>query len=82
MIPTTRMNPGLGGHDVPLEGKSGFMAGAPEGFLGGSDGNASACNAGNPRVQPLGLEDPLEKGTAHSSILAWRIPWPEKLSRL
>ena len=28
------------------------------------------------RVQSLGWEDPLEKGTAtHSSILAWRIPW-------
>ena len=27
-------------------------------------------------VRTLGLEDPLEKGTAtHSSILAWRIPW-------
>jgi hypothetical protein len=27
----------------------------------------------------LGLEDPLEEGTAtHSSILAWRIPWTEK----
>ena len=27
-------------------------------------------------VQPLGWEDPLEKGkTTHSSILAWRIPW-------
>ena len=27
------------------------------------------------RVQPLGQEDPLEKGMAtHSSILAWRIP--------
>ena len=26
-------------------------------------------------VQPLGWEDPLEKGTAtHSRILAWRIP--------
>ena len=31
------------------------------------------------RVQSLGWEDPLEKGTAiHSSILAWRIPWTEK----
>ena len=30
------------------------------------------------RVRSLGLEDPLEKGTAtHSSILAWRIPWTE-----
>ena len=28
-------------------------------------------------VQPLGREDPLEKGmTTHSSILAW-IPWTE-----
>ena len=27
-------------------------------------------------VQPLGWEEPLEKGkTTHSSILAWRIPW-------
>ena len=27
-------------------------------------------------VQPLGWEDPLEKGKAtHSCILAWRIPW-------
>ena len=31
------------------------------------------------RVQPLGWEDPLEKGMAtHSSILAWRIPWTEE----
>ena len=29
-------------------------------------------------VQPLGWEDPLEKGTAtHSRILAQRIPWTE-----
>ena len=34
-------------------------------------------------VQSLGLEDPLEKGTAtHSSILAWRIPWTEEPGRL
>ena len=27
-------------------------------------------------VKPLGWEDPLEKGkAAHSSLLAWRIPW-------
>ena len=32
-------------------------------------------------VQPLGQEDPLEKGTAtHSSILAWRIPRTERNS--
>ena len=30
-------------------------------------------------VPSLGLEDPLEKGmAAHSSILAWRIPWTEE----
>ena len=30
-------------------------------------------------VQPLGWEDPLEKGMAtHSSILAWRVPWTEE----
>ena len=31
------------------------------------------------RVQSLGWEDPLEKKmAAHSSILAWRIPWAEE----
>ena len=31
------------------------------------------------RVQSLGREDPLEEGlAAHSSILAWRIPWMEE----
>ena len=35
------------------------------------------------RVRSLGLEDPLEKEMAiHSRILAWRIPWTEKPSRL
>ena len=35
------------------------------------------------RVQSLGREDPLEEGkVAHSSILAWRIPWTEKPGRL
>ena len=30
-------------------------------------------------VPSLGQEDPLEKGkAAHSSILAWRIPWTEE----
>ena len=30
-------------------------------------------------VQSLGREDPLEEGmAAHSSILAWRIPWTEE----
>ena len=34
-------------------------------------------------VQSLGWEDPLEKEMAtRSSILAWRIPWTEKLGGL
>ena len=35
------------------------------------------------RVRSLGREDPLEKEMAtHSSVIAWRIPWTEKPSRL
>ena len=35
------------------------------------------------RVQSLGWEDPLEKEmAAHSSILAWEIPWTEEPGRL
>ena len=33
-------------------------------------------------VWTLGREDPLEKGTSHSSILAWRIPWTKEPGRL
>ena len=34
-------------------------------------------------VQPLGWEDPLEKGLAmHSSLLAWEVPWTEEPDRL
>ena len=48
----------------------------------GSDGKASAYNAGD-WVQSLGQEDPLEKEmVTHSSILAWRIPWTEEPDRL
>ena len=46
--------------------------------LGGSDGKASACNAGDLGSIP-GLEDSLEKEVAtHSNILAWRNPWTEE----
>ena len=35
------------------------------------------------RVQSLGQENPLEKGTAtHSSTLAWEIPWTEEPGKL
>ena len=47
-------------------------------FPGGSDGKESACSAGD-LGSSLGREDSLEKGmAAHSSILAWRIPWTEE----
>ena len=45
----------------------------------------SACSAGDMEtlVRSLGWEDPLEEEmTAHSNILAWRIPWTEEPARL
>ena len=33
-------------------------------------------------VQSLGWEDPLEKGMATQSSIAWRIPWTEEPVRL
>ena len=37
------------------------------------------CAMQETQGQPLGQEDPLEKGMAtQSSILAWRIPWTEE----
>ena len=47
-------------------------------FPGGSDGKESACSIGDPG-SILGWEEPLEKAMAsHSSILVWRIQWPEE----
>ena len=52
------------------------------GFLGGSDGKASACNVGDPGSIP-GLGRSLKKEMAtHSSTLAWKIPWTEEPGRL
>ena len=50
-------------------------------FSGGSDGKASAYNAGDPGSKPQ--ENLLEKEmVTHSSILAWKIPWTEEPVRL
>ena len=50
-----------------------------QGFPGGSEVKASACNTGD-LFDPWVREDPLEKAMApHSSTLAWRIPWREEL---
>ena len=51
------------------------------GFLGGSvvKNLPAAQELQETRVQSPGREDPLEEGmAAHSSILAWRIPWTEE----
>ena len=41
------------------------------------------CAMPETQVQPLGLEDPLEKEMAtHPSTLAWKIPWMEERGRL
>ena len=50
-------------------------------FPGGSMGKnpPAVQETEETRVPSLGQEDPLEEGrAAHSSILAWRIPWAEK----
>ena len=48
------------------------------GFPGGSDGTASACNAGDPD-SISGSRRSLEKEmVTHSSTLAWKIPWTEE----
>ena len=49
-------------------------------FHDGSDGKASAYNAGDPGSIPASGRSPGE-GT-HSSILAWKIPWTEEPGRL
>ena len=52
--------------------------GSNKGFPGGSVGKESPAIQ-ETQVQSLGWEDPLQKGKAtHSSILAWRIPWPKE----
>ena len=57
--------------------------GSEEGFPGGSKMVKSLCSMQETRVQSLGWEDPLEKETAaHSSTLAWKIPWMEEPGRL
>ena len=46
-------------------------------YPGGSDGEESACNAGDLALIPGSGRSPGEE-TGHSSILAWRIPWTEE----
>ena len=53
-----------------------------KGSPGGSDSKESAFNAGDPG-SILGPGSSFGEGnTTHSSILAWRIPWPEEPGKL
>ena len=49
-----------------------------KGFLGGSEGKASACNAGDLGLIPGSGRSHGEGNATHSSFLAWRIPWTEE----
>ena len=48
------------------------------GFHSGSEGKASACDAGDPGSIPRSGRSPGEEMATYSSILAWRIPWTEE----
>ena len=50
-------------------------------YLGGSVVKNLLASAGSLDLIP-GSEDPLAVMSAHSSVLAWRIPWPEEPSGL
>ena len=52
------------------------------GFPGGSDGKASAYNAGDLGLIPGSGRSPGEGNGTRSSILAWKIPWTEDPGRL
>ena len=52
------------------------------GFLGGSEGKASACNARYLGLIPGSGTSPEKEMATHSGTLAWKIPWTEKPGRL
>ena len=50
-------------------------------FPGGASGEEPTCQMQETQrlSSSLGREDPLQEGVAaHSSVLAWRIPWTEE----
>ena len=49
-----------------------------QGFPRGSDGEESACSAGDLCSIPRLERSPGEGNLTHSSIHAWRIPWTEE----
>ena len=53
-----------------------------QGFPGGSDGKASACNAGDPGLIPGSGRSPGEGNGNPLHTVAWKIPWTEEPGRL
>ena len=51
-------------------------------FPGGSEGKASACNAGDLGLIPGLGRSPGEGNATHSATLTWKIPCTEKPGRL
>ena len=49
---------------------------------GGSDGKASAYNAGDPGSIPGLGRSPEKEMATHYSILAWKTPWTEEPGKL
>ena len=54
-----------------------FQCSLTQSAPGGSDGEESACSAGDPGSIPGSGRSPQEETATHSSTLAWRIPWTE-----
>ena len=67
-------------HHLQLRAR-GYLKNGPWGFPGGSVVKNTPADAGNtrPPFPSMGREDPLQQEmAAHSSVLAWRIPWTEE----
>ena len=58
------------------------ITGISSGFPVGSDGKASAVNAGDLGSIPGSGRSPEKRNRPHSSTLAWKIPWTEEPDRL
>ena len=50
----------------------------PEGFLGNSDSEESACNAGDLGLIPDLGRSPREENSNPLQYIAWRIPWTKE----
>ena len=53
-----------------------------KGFPDGSDGKESDCSTGDVGSIPRSGRSPGKENGIHSNILAWKVPWTEKLGKL